>query len=62
MKCHQLSATDHLHVSSKYTCTATSLIAVGLVQSVKRLTAEREGRGFDSRGRTITEGLKITEK
>ena len=32
-------------------------------QTVERLTAEREGdRGFDSQGRTNTQGLKITEK
>ena len=34
-----------------------SLTVAGLAQSVERLTAER-----DSRGRTITQGLKMTEK
>ena len=33
----------------------------GLAQSVERLTAEREVAGFNSRGRTKTQGLKITE-
>ena len=36
--------------------------AAGLAQSVKRLTAEAGGRGFDSCGRNNTQGLKITEK
>ena len=31
----------------------------GLAQSVERLTAERD---VDSRGQTITQGLKMTEK
>ena len=42
-------------------CTNQNL-AVGLAQSVERLTAEREVAGFDSRGRINTQGLKITEK
>ena len=36
--------------------------AAGLAQSVERLTAERKVAGFDSRGRTNTQGLKKTEK
>ena len=36
--------------------------AAGLAQSVECLTAEREVAGSISRGRTITQGLKITEK
>ena len=39
------------------------LTAAGLAQSVERLTTEwYVGRGFDSRGRINTQGLKITEK
>ena len=34
----------------------------GLAQSVERLTAEREVAGSVPRGRTNTQGLKITEK
>ena len=35
----------------------------GRTSSVGRaLDCKAEGRGFDSRGRTITQGLKITEK
>ena len=34
----------------------------GLAQSVERLTAEWGVVGFDSRGRTNTQSLKITEK
>ena len=37
------------------------LTAEGWANRVEHLTAE-QGRGFDSRGRTNTQGLKITEK
>ena len=38
----------------------TYLTAAGLVQSVERLTAERDrSRGFDSRGWTNTRGLRL---
>ena len=33
-----------------------------LAQSVERVDCRAGGRGFDSRGRTKTQGLKITEK
>ena len=33
-----------------------------LAQSVERVDCRAGGRGFDSRGRTDTQGLKITEK
>ena len=55
-KCH--SATDHSHVGSKYTCTVTSLTAVGLAQSVKRLTAEREVVGSILRAGPLLRVLK----
>ena len=39
------------------------LTAAGLAQSVEHLTSEwYVGCGFDSRGRTNNQGLKITEK
>ena len=40
----------------------TDLTAVVLAQSVERVNCRAGGRGFDSRGRTNTQGLKITEK
>ena len=36
--------------------------AAVLAQSVERVDCRAGGRGFDSRGRTNTQGLKITEK
>ena len=39
-------------------CLFKSVSAAGLAQSVEPLTAEREVEGFDSRGRTNTQGLK----
>ena len=36
--------------------------AAVLAQSVERVDYKAEGRGFDSRGPTNTQGLKITEK
>ena len=33
-----------------------------LAQSVERVDCRAGGRGFDSRGRTNTQGLKVTEK
>ena len=38
------------------------LTAPVLAQSVERVDSRAGGRGFDSRGRTNTQGLKITEK
>ena len=38
------------------------LTVAGLAQSVERLTAEREVAGSIPGGRTITQGLKMTEK
>ena len=36
--------------------------ATVLAQSVERVDYRAGGRGFDSRGRTNTQGLKLTEK
>ena len=36
--------------------------AAVLAQLVERVDCRAGGRGFDSRGRTNTQGLKITEK
>ena len=36
--------------------------AAGLTQSGRALDCRGGGRGFDSRGRTNTQGLKIAEK
>ena len=36
--------------------------AAVLAQSVEHVDCRAGGRGFDSRGRTSTQGLKITEK
>ena len=38
------------------------LTAAVLAQSVERVDCREGGRGFDSWGRTNTQGLKITEK
>ena len=38
------------------------LTAAVLAQSVERVDCRAGGRGFDSWGRTNTQGLKITEK
>ena len=38
------------------------LSAAVLAQSVERVDCRAGGRGFDSWGRTNTQGLKITEK
>ena len=45
-----------LYVQIKCTCLA------GLAQSVGALDCRVGGRGFDSRGRTNTQGLEMTEK
>ena len=45
----------------KETCNIKVTAAV-LAQSVERVDYKAEGRGFDSRDRTNTQGLKITEK
>ena len=45
----------------KETCNIKVTAAV-LAQSVERVDYKAEGRGFDSRGPTNTQGLKITEK
>ena len=40
----------------------TMVSAAVLAQSVERVGCRAGGRGFDSWGRTNTQGLKITEK
>ena len=40
----------------------TVVTAAVLAQSVERVDCRAGGRGFDSWGRTNTQGLKITEK
>ena len=40
----------------------SKLTTAVLAQSVERVDCRAGGRGFDSRGRTNTQGLKLTEK
>ena len=49
-------------LSSKATLITFLLTAALLAQSVERVDCRAGGRGFDSWGRTNTQGLKITEK
>ena len=53
---------DFLVVSASQDAGSEDLTVAGLAQSVERLTAEREVAGSISRGRTNTQGLKMTEK
>ena len=43
-------------------CLCYFLTVARLAQSKERLTAEKDDLGCDFQGRTITQGLKITEK
>ena len=43
-------------------CLCYFLTVAGLAQSKEHLTAEKDDLGFDFQGRTITQGLEITEK
>ena len=47
---------------SQYDLHLISWYAAELAQSVERVDCRAGGRGFDSWGRTNTQGLKITEK
>ena len=58
---HQLNTTSLVNESRIRLVELTELTAV-LAQSVERVDCRAGGRGLDSRGRTNTQGLKITEK
>ena len=55
------NSSENLHVDIKSLRHALLTTAV-LAQSVERVNCRAGGRGFDSWGRTNTQGLKITEK
>ena len=59
----QMKATEHFSDDVRFIMLYKMVLtAAVLTQSVERVDCRAGGRGFDSWGRTNTQGLKITEK